>query len=198
MRPEGIDWRTPHPLSISQNFLIGEDVATYPDAFVADEKRRRSCDQRLYLVLRLAAERARDRVLEHRVVRSGGGKRGPGGVTRLSRFDLGGKDIPIVIAECLRDQLQTFAMGGFDGLRFQCIAQGVRHGLRIAKIAHESTSSSANGRNRGLPCRPVRQWRGPWKEIDTFTIPEGRRRRVYQPCWKFGARPGVLSIETML
>src|SRR5262245_52633304 len=63
-------------------------------------------------------------------------------------------------------------MGGFDGLRFQCIAQGVRHGLRIAKIAHESTSSSANGRNRGLPCRPARQWRGPWKEIDTFTIPE--------------------------
>src|SRR5215471_2409918 len=77
MRPEGIDWRTPHPLSISQNLLIREDVATYPDAFVADEKRRRSGDQRLYLVLRLAAERARDRVLEHRVVRPGGRKRGP-------------------------------------------------------------------------------------------------------------------------
>jgi hypothetical protein len=51
-----------------------------------------------------------------------------------------------LIAECLRDQLQTFAVGGFNGFELQCIAQGVRHCLRIAKIAHENTSSSANGK----------------------------------------------------
>jgi hypothetical protein len=47
----------------------------------------------------------------------------------------------------------------------------VRHDLCVAEIAHESTSSLANGGDRGLLCRPVRQWRG-WKKIDTFTIPK--------------------------
>jgi hypothetical protein len=51
-------------------------------------------------------------------------------------------------------------MGGFDSLCFQGIAQSARHSFRIAEIAHESTSSSANGKDRGLRCRPVRQWRG--------------------------------------
>jgi len=36
------------------------------------------------------------------------------------------------------------------------------------------------------------------EEIDTFTIPNGGRRRVYRPCSKSGARPVVLSIITML
>jgi hypothetical protein len=36
------------------------------------------------------------------------------------------------------------------------------------------------------------------REIDTFTIPEGRRRRVYRPCAKRGARLGGLSTKTML
>jgi hypothetical protein len=31
------------------------------------------------------------------------------------------------------------------GFRLQRIAERVRHGFRIAKIAHQSTSSSANG-----------------------------------------------------
>src|SRR5262249_32712809 len=88
-------------------------------------------------------------------------------------------------------------MSGFDALHLQCVAQGVRHGLRIAKIAHESTSSSANGRDRGLPCRPVRQWRGA-ERFDTFTIPEGRRRRVYRPNEYFAAVPGSMSISNTL
>jgi hypothetical protein len=29
-----------------------------------------------------------------------------------------------------------------------------------------------------------------WIEFDTFTNPEGRRRRVYQPTGDFGATPG--------
>jgi len=33
------------------------------------------------------------------------------------------------------------------------------------------------------------------KEIDTFTIPEGCRQRVYQPWPIFGARPNVVSTE---
>src|SRR5262249_28475789 len=36
------------------------------------------------------------------------------------------------------------------------------------------------------------------EEIDTFTIPNGCRRRVYRPCSKLEARPVVLSIITML
>src|SRR5437879_4521226 len=34
------------------------------------------------------------------------------------------------------------------------------------------------------------------KKIDTFTIPDGGRRRVYRPCSKSAARPVVLSIKT--
>jgi Transglycosylase associated protein len=35
------------------------------------------------------------------------------------------------------------------------------------------------------------------EKIDTFTIPEGRRRRVYRPGRKLGARRGALSTESM-
>src|SRR5215831_11908714 len=88
-----------------------------------------------------------------------------------SSLNLGGQDVPVVIAEHRSDQFQALAVGCFDGPLFQGIAQGVRHGLRIAEIAHESTSSLANGGDRCLPCRPVRQWRGR-RKIDTFTIPK--------------------------
>src|SRR5262249_3969791 len=95
---------------------------------------------------------------------NGGGR--PGLLAHaFGRLDLGGQDIPIVVAERLRDQLKGLAVAGFDRPVLQGVTQGVRHGLRIAKIAHESTSSSANGGNRGLPCRPVRQWRGREKLI---------------------------------
>jgi hypothetical protein len=36
------------------------------------------------------------------------------------------------------------------------------------------------------------------EKIDTFTIPDGGRRRVYRPCSKFDSRRDVLSIMTML
>src|SRR5215470_9226716 len=73
----------------AQNFLIGEDVAAYPDAFVADEKRRRSGDQRLYLVLRLTAERAIERIVRLRDGRRGDKKRAGVGRTRSGHLDLG-------------------------------------------------------------------------------------------------------------
>jgi hypothetical protein len=34
-------------------------------------------------------------------------------------------------------------------------------------------------------------------EIDTFTIPEGRRRRVYRPWCKLGARLSLVSTATL-
>jgi hypothetical protein len=49
--------------------------------------------------------------------------------------------------------------------------------MRIGLRAHESTSSLANGEDRGLPCRPVRQWRGR-RKIDTFTIPKIARLMI--------------------
>jgi hypothetical protein len=56
----------------------------------------------------------------------------------------------------------------------------VRHCLRVAKIAHESTSSSANGKIGACIADPFANGEGTGK-IDTFTIPEGRKRRVYRP-----------------
>src|SRR5262245_66584636 len=64
-------------------------------------------------------------------------------------------------------------MGGFDGFDLQGITQGVRHDLSIAEIAHESTSSSANGRDRCLLCRPVRQWRGRGMKLIRSPSPKG-------------------------
>jgi hypothetical protein len=37
-------------------------------------------------------------------------------------------------------------VAGVHAIDRQGLAQGMGHGLRIAKIAHESTSSSANGK----------------------------------------------------
>src|SRR6266568_228044 len=69
-------------------------------------------------------------------------------------FDLGGQNVPVLIAERLRDQLQSFGMCGFDSLCFQSVAQRARHCFRIAEIAHESTSSSANGKDRACLADP--------------------------------------------
>src|ERR1700730_518995 len=80
-------------------------------------------------------------------------------------------------------------MGGFDGLRLQSIAQGMRHGFRIAEIAHESTSSSANGKIGACLADPFANGEGR-SEIDTFTIPEGRRRREYRPRHKVWRKAG--------
>jgi len=49
--------------------------------------------------------------------------------------------------------------------------------MRFGPRAHESTSLLANGEDRGLPCRPVRQWRGR-RKIDTFTIPKIARLMI--------------------
>jgi hypothetical protein len=57
-------------------------------------------------MLALAAERAmEDRFLWRGILPRSGRKRGCAERTRLSYLDLGGQDIPILIAECLRDQL---------------------------------------------------------------------------------------------
>ena len=97
-------------------------------------------------MLALAAERAIEggRFRRYRILLGWRKRRGAGRL-RLGRLDLGGQDIPVLVTERLGDQLQAVAMAGFNGFRLQGIAQGVRHRLRIAKIAHESTSSSANG-----------------------------------------------------
>jgi hypothetical protein len=59
----------------------------------------------------------------------------------------------------------------------------VRHDLRVAKIAHEITSSSANGMIGACIADPFANGEGR-ERIDTFTVPEGRRRRVYRPLQK--------------
>jgi hypothetical protein len=57
-------------------------------------------------MLALAGERAmEDRFLWRGILPRSGRKRGCAERTRLSYLDLGGQDIPILIAECLRDQL---------------------------------------------------------------------------------------------
>lgn len=58
---------------------------------------------------------------------------------RPRRLDLCRQDIPVLTTERLGDQLQTIAVGDFDGVRLQSIAQGARHNLRVpplAAIAH--------------------------------------------------------------
>src|SRR6516162_234013 len=64
-------------------------------------------------------------------------------------------------------------MGGFVGLCLQCVAQGVRHDLRLAKIAHESTSSSANGRDRACLADPFTNGEGRGEELIRSPSPKG-------------------------
>jgi hypothetical protein len=63
--------------------------------------------------------------------------------------------VPVLIAERLRDQLESFGMCDFDGFCFQDIAQRARHDFRIAKIAHESTFFIGE-RRRSVPALPTR------------------------------------------
>jgi hypothetical protein len=63
-------------------------------------------------------------------------------------------------------------MCGFDRLCFQGIAQSTRHSFRIAEIAHESTSSSANEKDRACIADPFANGAGA-EEIDTLIIPDG-------------------------
>src|SRR5258708_4739952 len=123
-------------------------------------QRRRPLNELTHLVLALAAERAVEGFWWRRLIPCRDRNRALLACRRFGGFDLGGQNVPVLIAERLRDQLQSFGMCGFDSLSFQGIAQSARHSFRVAEIAHESTSSSANGKDRGLPCRPVRQWRG--------------------------------------
>jgi hypothetical protein len=87
-------------------------------------------------------------------------------------------------------------MCGFDSFCFQGIAQRACHGFRIAEIAHERSSSSANGKIGACLADPFANGEGA-EEIDTFTIPDGGRRRVYRPCSKLEARRVILSTKTM-
>src|SRR5262249_7672879 len=98
-------------------------------------------------------------------------------------------------------------MGCFDALHFQRIAQGVCHGLRIAKIAHEHRLSSANGGDRSLPCRPVRQWRGRGEKLIRSPSPKGAGCGCIDPdatlrkaepwCQLVGYSPGSIGQNTM-
>jgi hypothetical protein len=55
---------------------------------------------------------------------------------------------------------------------------------------HPLSASSVFSRKRSEPALPTRSpMARARREVDTFTIPEGRRRRVYRPCCKIGARP---------
>src|SRR5215216_1552269 len=93
--------------------------------------------------------------------------------TWLCRIDLGGQDVPILVAERRCDQLQSFAMGDIHSLGLQGIAQRMGHDFRIAEIAHLDTSLSTNGGDRCLPCRPVRQWRGRGDRLIRSPSPKG-------------------------
>jgi hypothetical protein len=113
--------------------LVVNDIDAHVDAFVADEYGR-TCDQLDHLMLVLAAERAIQDLLRRWAWR-------PGSRTGIGRHaDPGGKNIPVVAAESFGDQLQGLAVGDDECLGLQGIAQGVRHSLRVAEIAHESTS----------------------------------------------------------
>ena len=85
-------------------------VAAQIDAFVAD-KHVRAGNQRFHFVLGLATEGAIENGWR-RWILVPDGLAGP----RLSDVDLGGQDVPVLVAERLCDQLQGFAMGDFHSL----------------------------------------------------------------------------------
>ena len=112
---------------------------------------------------------------------------------RLCRIDLDGQDVPVLVAERLRNQLQGFAMAYFHSPDLQGIAQGMRHGFRIAEIAHEGTSLSANGGDRCLPCRPVRQWRGRGARLIRSPSPKGAGGGCIDPVIMMARRQRVVN-----
>jgi len=84
-------------------------------------------------------------------------------------------------------------MCGIDGFGFQGIAQSARHCFRIAEIAHERGPLHRRTEKIGAcVADPFANGEGA-EEIDTFTVPMGRRRRVYRPSCKVDARQHALS-----
>src|SRR5262249_19326100 len=66
----------------------------------------------------------------------------------------GRKDVPIVVAERFRNQLEGFAMGCFDIPVFQRMAQSMGHGFGIAEVAH--THLFTGERRKSGPALPTR------------------------------------------
>jgi hypothetical protein len=92
----------------------------------------------------------------------------------LRRFDFGRQNVPVLIAERLRDQLESFGMYGFDNFCFEGLAQSARHSFRVAEIAHESTFFIGK-RKRSGPALPTPFANGEGaaeNRSDTFAIPK--------------------------
>jgi len=155
------------------------EVVAQLDALVADVDGRPS-NQFAYFVLALAAEGTVESLWCRPIILCRHRRREFSACTRGS-FDFGGQDVPVVIAEHGSDQFPALAVGGFNGPPLQGIAQGVRHGLRIAKIARKSTSSLANGGDRACLADPFANGEGGVRLIRSPS-PRGRRRRVHRPC----------------
>src|SRR6516225_1103260 len=78
-------------------------------------------------------------------------------------------------------------MSGFDRPCFQGVAYRARHSFRVAEIAHEAPLHRRTEKIGACVADPFANGEGA-EEIDTLTIPEGCRRRVYQPKYKLGAQ----------
>jgi hypothetical protein len=86
-------------------------------------------------------------------------------------------------------------MGDFDSLDLQGIAQGMRHRLRIAKIAHDNTSF-IDERKKSVPALPTRSPMARVCEEKSIRSPspKGAGGGCIYPYLKFGAAPRVVSI----
>src|SRR5262249_934352 len=67
--------------------------------------------------------------------------------------------------------------GEGNGLRLESVAQGLRHSLRIAKIAHETLPLLWRIRRQPLALLTVRRAKESLMQRDTFTIPRRRRKQ---------------------
>ena len=67
---------------------------------------------------------------------------------RLYRLDLGGKHIPVVVAELARDEFERLAMGKIYLTFCQRLTQAFCHQFGIAKVAHLITLQRTNGKIR--------------------------------------------------
>jgi len=102
--------------------------------------------------------------------RPGGRTRPPGGLAQRDRLDLGGQNVPVLVANAFaissRDSLWVVSTDfAFNAPRRACAMA-----FAIAKIAHVITSSSANGKIGACLADPFANARVR-REIDTFTIP---------------------------
>src|SRR5579871_4253842 len=156
-----------------QHLAVLDDVAAQANAFVADEAVGPG-DQLAHIVLRLAAERAVKRIAFRRLRL--GSDRG-----RFCRLDLGGEDVPIFVAEGLGRELERLAVGDGDAGVGQAGAQRPRHGLGVAKIAHDGKSLAVGERGKSasaLPTRSPGQRRKTGVRYASPTLGKGRRRRA--------------------